>query len=261
LKIKLNQIELSYTDVGSGMPLLLIHGYPLSRQMWFLQLDPFAKFARILAPDLRGYGDSTPTPGPYSMDLFAADLADFLDELNIIDPITLCGLSMGGYIAMAFARNYPNRLGKLVLVSTRAAPDSPEGRQGRDRAAHSVRENGIQEIINTMTPKLLSPQNLEKNPHLMTRAKEIMKPSLEGVIGSLAGMRDRVDARPFLAKIMVPTLIIHGADDQLIPVAEAEAMSAAIPGSHLFVIPGAGHLPNLEQPDLFNLKMRDFVFE
>lgn len=260
MTVLVNGFEMAYTDVGRGLPLLLVHGYPLNRQMWQPQLEDLKSYARLLAPDLRGHGDSQALPEPYSMDLFADDLAGFLDALHVDEPVVLCGLSMGGYIAFAFFRKYAHRLRGLILVATRAIPDSPEARQGREAAAILARQRGVAVIAEGMAPRLLSPKTVESKPELVARARAIMlHNSLEGVLGDLAALKDRPDSTPTLAQINLPTLIIAGADDQLIPLEETKAMHSAISQSQMIVIPGAGHLPNLEQPQLFNAAVRDFL--
>jgi pimeloyl-ACP methyl ester carboxylesterase len=260
MNVIVNGFEMAYTDVGRGIPLLLVHGYPLNRQMWQPQIDGLKQYVRILAPDLRGHGDSQAVPGPYSMDLFADDLAAFLDALRIDEPVVLCGLSMGGYIAFAFYRKYAHRLRGLILAATRAIPDSPEARQGREAAALLARQRGIAVIAEGMAPRLLSPKTLQSRPELVQRVREIMlHSSLEGVLGDLDGLKDRPDSSPTLAQINLPTLVIAGADDQLIPLEETEAMRNAIAHSQMVVIPDAGHLLNLEQPQVFNAAVRDFL--
>lgn len=262
MTVIINGFEMAYTDAGRGTPLLLVHGYPLNRQMWQPQIDELKSYARLLAPDLRGHGDSQVVPEPYSMDLFADDLAAFLDALHVEEPIVLCGLSMGGYIAFAFFRKCAHRLRALILVATRSIPDSPEARQGREAAALLARQRGIAVIAEGMAPRLLSPQTLKAKPELMERVRKIMlHNSLEGVLGDLAGLKERSDSTPTLAQINLPTLVIAGADDQLIPLEETEAMHRAIAQSQMIVIPDAGHLPNLEQPQIFNAAVRDFLIQ
>jgi len=260
MHIRVQGYTMAYTDTGQGLPLLFIHGYPLNRRLWEPQAEGLADIARILAPDLRGHGDSQAVPGSYSMDLFAGDLSAFLDALGITQPVVLCGLSMGGYVAFAFYRKYAVRLAGLILTATRAAPDSPEARAGRDLAAAQARENGVAAIIEGMLPRLLSPKTVEHRPELVAQARAIMvHTSLEGILGDLAGLKERPDSTQTLPEIKVPTLILPGEDDEIIPIQEAWALQAGIPGSRLVVIPNAGHLPNLENPQAFNQAVRQFI--
>lgn len=240
--------------------MLFIHGYPLSRQLWQPQVEGLADVARLLAPDLRGHGDSQATPPPYSMELFADDLNAFLDALGITQPVVLCGLSMGGYVAFAFYRKYARRVTGLILTATRATADSPEMRSARDQAAADARRKGVDSIINSMLPRLVSPRSYQEQPELVERVRTIMRSiSLEGMSGDLAGLRDRPDSTPLLGSIHQPTLLLPGMEDQIISFKEADAMRAAIPGARLQIIPEAGHLPNLENPTAFNQAIREFL--
>jgi 3-oxoadipate enol-lactonase len=250
----------AYSETGKGPPLLFVHGYPLNRRMWQPQLEGLADVARIIAPDLRGHGESQAVPGPYSVDLFADDLAAFLDALGIRQKIVLCGLSMGGYIVFAFHRKYAARLAGLILTATRAAADSPQARLARDQSAELARRQGVNAVVDGMLPKLLAPATLQTRPELVEQARQIMAAnSLESVLGDLVALRDRPDSSPTLGDIDIPTLLLPGAEDQIIPLPEARAMQAAIRGSILEVIPGAGHLLNLENPTAFNAAVRRFL--
>jgi 3-oxoadipate enol-lactonase len=260
MQIVTADFAMSYIEEGSGRPLLLIHGFPLSKAIWEPQFDGLAGAARLLAPDLRGHGNSEATPGPYSMDMLADDCLVLLDSLGVKQPAVVCGLSMGGYAALAFARKYPSRLAGLILAATRAGADSAEGKTNREKMATRVREDGIQSVVLSMLPKMLAPKTYETNPALVERVKDIMEEtSPQGMIAALLGMRDRPDATQSLGRIEVPVLILHGADDQLIPAAEAESMHSAVRGSRLEILPEAGHLLNMEQPELFNQAVRNFL--
>ncbi len=252
--------SMAYSEAGKGLPLLFVHGYPLNRRMWEPQLQGLADIAHVLAPDLRGHGESQAVPGPYSVDLFADDLAAFLDALGIHQKIVLCGLSMGGYIAFAFYRKYAARLAGLILTATRAAADTPQARLARDQSAELARQQGVNAIVDAMLPKLLAPVTYQTRPELVEQARQIMSAiSLEALLGDLVALKERPDSTPTLAEIHIPTLLLPGAQDQIIPLQEAQAMHAAIRGSVLEVIPHAGHLPNLENPAAFNAAVRLFL--
>ena len=260
MQVTVNGFSMAYSDAGQGTPLLLVHGFPLNRQLWQPQLEGLSSVARVIAPDLRGHGGSQAVPGPYSMDLFADDLNLFLDALGIREKIVLCGLSMGGYVVFAFYRKYAHRLRGLILTATRAAPDSPAGREARDQMMALAREKGVPAIAESMLPKMLAPQTYRSRPDLVERARSIMLDvSLEGVLGDLAALKDRPDSTPTLAQIDVPTLILHGADDQIIPPSEAEVMRDGIHESKLVVVPEAGHLPGMENIVVFNEAMRNYL--
>ncbi len=251
---------LAYDRVGTGLPLLFLHGYPLSRKIWQPQLESLSDIATLLTVDLRGHGESYPFDPPYSMDMLAEDCLRLLDHENIAPPIVVCGLSMGGYVAFALYRKYPHLFKGLVLTSTRAAADSPEAKANRQASIKNVHERGVPFIVEGMLPMAVSPSTLSSKPDLVDSIRQIMlETSVDGVVGALQGMLARPDSTPLLPAIPFPVLVISGADDRLIPSAEAGAMAQLIPHSRLVVIPQAGHLPNLEQPALFNAALRDFL--
>ncbi len=260
MRTKVNNYEMTYEDEGSGLPVLFIHGYPLNRSLWQPQVEGLSDSGRILAPDLRGHGDSQPSKGPYTMDLLAADCIALLDSLELRKPVIICGLSMGGYIALALYRNYPERLGGLILAATRASADSPEGKKNRDQAANLAKEKGVEAVVESMLPKMMSPKTYQQNPELVEKVRKMMEAtSLEGVLGDLMGMKERPDSRPLLETIDIPTLVIHGADDQIISAEETRQMHSQIPGAVLETVPDAGHLLNLEQTEIFNRAVRHFI--
>jgi len=252
--------HMSYEDSCDRVPVLLIHGYPLSNMLWDIQMNDLTDIARMIAPDLRGHGMTDPTEPPYSMSLFAEDCAGLLDHLGITGPVVVGGLSMGGYVAFEFCRQYPERVAGLILSATRAGADSAEAKEARDKAAGVAIAEGTAAIAEGMLPKLLAPGNYEAQPDLVNFVREMMQETSEdGVVGALTAMRDRPDSTPDLPALDVPVLILHGQEDQLIPLAEAEVMAAALPRAKLVVVPGAGHLPNLEQPEIFNDAVREFL--
>jgi 3-oxoadipate enol-lactonase len=260
MKLHTDDGFLSYDRIGDGIPILFIHGYPLSRKIWDAQKNGLADIASVISIDLRGHGESDPFDPPYSMDLLAEDCKHLLDEEKITSQVVVCGLSMGGYVTLALFRKYPHIFKGVILTSTRSGADSAEGRASRDSSIKNVREHGVPFIADSMLPKLVSPQTPSTKPELMKDVRNIMlQSSVPGVIGALQGMRDRPDSTPLLAQIRFPVLIIHGVDDQLIPLSEAENVHQSISGSHLAAIPGAGHLPNMEQPDLYNQAVRQFL--
>lgn len=260
MRLSLPGFTMAYDDRGRGLPLLFIHGYPLNRTLWEPQIDDLSYTTRVLTVDLRGHGESDPMPGPYPMDLLADDCISLLDALGITTPIVICGLSMGGYVTFAFYRRYAARVAGLILTATRAGADSSESKANRDKSAVLAQEKGADVIAEAMLPRLLSPKTLTARPDLVDRVRKIMRGiSVDGIVGDLTGMRDRLDSTPLLTQINIPTLIIYGADDQIIPLSEVEFMHQAIINSELKIIPDAGHLPNLEQPELFNQVVKEFT--
>ena len=260
--MQINGINIALEDRGAGLPLLFIHGYPLSRRIWEPQIEGLADVARVIAPDLRGHGESGASTGPFSMDMLADDCQALMEALGITGPVVLCGLSMGGYVTFAFYRKYPEKVAGLILAATRAGEDSPEGKANRDKAAQLAREGGPKAIVESMLPKMLSRRSYGEHPALVQKLSEIMNAiSLDGILGDLMGMKSRPDSTPTLSQINKPTLILHGSDDQLIPMSEAQAMQEAIPGARLKIFPDAGHLLNMEQAQNFNAAVREFLGE
>jgi 3-oxoadipate enol-lactonase len=260
MKLSLDNGFLDYELLGKGNPLLFIHGYPLSQKIWEPQMDSLGDQATLISVDLRGHGNSYAFEGPYSMDLLANDCKLLLDNLNIKFPTVVCGLSMGGYVALAMYRNFPDLFKGMILTSTRSGSDSPEGKINRDIAINQAYQYGANYIADSMLPKLFSPMTQAKNPDLLNMIHSVMaNTSVQGIVGALQGMRDRADSSSLLTKINCPVLIIHGLDDQLIPMKDAELMDQQIPNSRLMKISNAGHLPNLEQPEIYNRFVQDFL--
>ena len=260
MRINLQETNLFVEDLGNGVPLLLIHGFPLNREMWRPQIETLSATARVIALDLRGHGQSPPTEGPYSMDLLADDCADVLEALKVDQPVVVCGLSMGGYVSFAFFRRHSEKVAGLILAATRSGADSEEAKNNREKSAQAIEKNGTQPVIDRMLPIIMAPRTYLERPELVTRVRDIMShTSARGMISALLGMKTRSDSTPTLGQINVPTLIIHGAEDQIIPLSDSETMQRKIPDSQLDIIPDAGHLPNLEQAQQFNQHVQNFL--
>jgi len=242
--------RMAYTDEGKGSPLLFVHGFPLNGDAWSRQLDAFKATNRVLTPDLPGFGASAPAAGPASMGRYAEDLFTLCQHLET-GPVVLVGHSMGGYIALAFARAYPLFLRGLVLVSTRAGADQPGVATARRESAALVRNGGFEVVVKGLMPKMLS--TTPSSEGLAEAVHDIMwTSSLSGVAGALLAMADRPDQRSHLDELRMPTLVMTGADDTLIPPSESAELARGIPRAELIVIPGAGHLVAYEQPLAFN---------
>jgi pimeloyl-ACP methyl ester carboxylesterase len=249
---------LAHADVGHGLPVVLLHAFPLNRTMWEPQIAALFGECRCIVPDLRGFGDS-PKSGPYTMDRFADDVASLLDALRI-ERAVIGGLSMGGYIALAMWRRHRHRVRALILADTRAAADTDEGKQKRDGLMALAARDGAMAVAEKQITGLTGRSTREKQPELVDRIKIVMSgESVDGIVGALQAMRARPDSTALLSGIDVPTLVVVGEEDVITPVKEARAMASAIRGSRLEVIPEAGHLSNLERPAAFNAALSDFV--
>jgi pimeloyl-ACP methyl ester carboxylesterase len=252
-------VPLAYSDSGQGTPLLLLHGFPLDRTMWDDPVRALVSRVRLVVPDLRGFGESTAPSGPVTMDRFADDAAALLDHLRIRRAV-VCGLSMGGYIAFAFARRHADRLLGLVFCDTRSAPDTPEARKGRAEMIDLVAAKGMAPVADRMLPRLLAPATLSGRPEIAARVRGmILRAPPDGVRGALQGMADRPDSTPILPSLRCPTLFVVGEHDALSPPAEAEGMRAQVPGGRIAVIPDAGHLAPVESPSAVAQALASFV--
>ena len=258
-RLMLHGVNLAVEVRGEGPAVLFIHGYPLDHSIWQHQVESLEGFRRI-APDLRGLGQSDAPDLGYGIPIYAADLAALLDALGI-DDVILCGHSMGGYIAFEFLRNWRSRVRGLILVDTRAEADTPEGRRARDAAAATARERGTEAIAETMLPRMLGPATMSQRPDVTERVRSLMaRMPVAGVVGALAAMRDRVGSEPLLPTLAnIPTLVIVGEADSVITPDQARNMAQAIPGARLAIIPGAGHLPSVEQPEAVTQNLREFL--
>jgi 3-oxoadipate enol-lactonase len=242
------------------LALLLIHGYPLDHTLWQPQIDRLADMAPVIAPDLRGFGASEAPDGVYTMDSHADDLYALLDVLHI-ERVVVCGLSMGGYIALAFWRKYASRVRGLILVDTRAGADAPAARQARLDMVEQVKQRGSAPAADTMLPRLLAESTRQSHPDLVESVYAMMlRQPPAGIIGAQLGMAERPDSTPTLSTITVPTLAVFGAEDVITPAeTEGRSLADAIPSAKLVVIPNAGHLSNLEQPEAFNGAVLGFL--
>jgi pimeloyl-ACP methyl ester carboxylesterase len=217
--------RVEYDDVGSGLPVVLLHAFPLARIMWRLQVEALQGKYRVVTPDLRGFGGTDGFNADPSIDQMAEDVKALLDELSVEEPVALGGLSMGGYIALAFARKYADRLRALFLADTRSEPDNAEGKANRDKLIAFAQSHTARDVIEQMLPKMLSGETLAHRPDV----------------------------------VALPSLVIVGRDDALTPPAMAESLAAKIRGARFEIIPLAGHLSNLEQPEGFNRAVRSFL--
>lgn len=256
METTVNGVKLFYRDEGQGPAVLLVHGFPVSGEVWLPQLEELSQTCRVVVPDLRGFGNSEVPPGPYTMETHADDLAALLDTLGI-ERVVLGGLSMGGYIAFAFLRRHAARLCGLVLCDTRATADTDEVRANRETTARLVEEQGATAIADRMIPNLLSSTAPPERKALLRGIIERNQP--QAIAAALRGMALRGDSTDLLPTVSVPTLIVVGEDDVLSTPDEMRGLEAAIPGSKLVVISGAGHIANLDQPALFASALTAFV--
>jgi 3-oxoadipate enol-lactonase len=259
MNIRVNGVTLAYGDRGTGLPIVFLHAFPLNRTMWEAQEESLSSQFRVIAVDLRGHGESDAPLWRYTLDQTADDVCGLLDHLAIRQAVFV-GLSMGGYVLFAFYRRHADRVKGLVLADTRAQADTPEGKSGRFQMAQIAYKNGPPAIADIMIPKLLSPATIQTRPEIVQRVRMMIESNqVSGIAGDLMAMAERPDSIPLLKQISCPTQIIVGELDQATPPPDATLMVDQIPGARLSVIPGAAHLANLEQPELFTHIVRSFA--
>jgi pimeloyl-ACP methyl ester carboxylesterase len=261
MRTRIGDITLAYDEGGSGIPLLFVHGFPHDHHLWDAPIRALMSVAHCIAPDLRGFGASD-VAGPYSVERYADDLALLLDVLEI-ERAVVCGLSMGGYIAMAMWRRHPQRIRALALCDTRAAADTDEQRAARHTMITLARAEGPAAIAEKQIAKMVGATTTANRPDVVAEMRAMMeRQPVEGIVGALSALRDRPDARDTIASITVPTLIVVGAEDALTPVSDAEAMHALLPASvvsRLDIVADAGHVPCVERPAAFTHAFADFL--
>ncbi|MFH8569617.1 alpha/beta fold hydrolase [Streptomyces sp. NPDC017993] len=261
-----NGISIGYDNRGSGVPLVLLHGHPFDRTMWAPQLAAFGDASapsgvRVIAPDLRGYGTSTVVPGVTPLETFARDTAALLDGLGLArERIVLGGLSMGGQIAMEFARLFPGRLRGLLLADTFAQAESAEGRTARNATADRLLREGMAGYTAEVLDRMIAPYTVTGRPEVAAHVRRMMLGAPpEGAAAALRGRAERPDYTSTLSRLAVPALVVVGRDDTYTPVADAEFLHRALPDATLTVIEDAAHLPNLEQSARFDEALRAFL--
>lgn len=259
MKTSINRITLAYDDRGNGIPLVFLHAFPLSRRMWDPQMVALSGRFRVIAIDLRGHGESDAPLWRYTLDQAADDVAGLLDRLSIGKAVFI-GLSMGGYVCFSFYRRFASRVQALVLADTRAGADTEEGRIGRFEMAQTAYRQGPAAIADLMIPKLLAPQTVQTKPDLVRLVRAVIEGNqISGIAGDLMAMAERPDSVPMLPTIACPTLVLVGEEDLATPPSESRLIAERIPGARLEMLPEAGHLSNLEQPDRFNRVVEDFA--
>ena len=257
MKIALRGTTLAYDDQGQGIPVILIHGFPFSRRMWTPQIEALAPVCRVVTPDLRGFGESD--GAPESMDQLADDVHALVEALAL-PAFVLAGFSMGGYVVFRYLAAHAERLRALMLLDTRAEPDAPEARQRRFAGIERIQREGPGGFLDDFTKLVLSARTAQARPEVAAEVRRLMEGAkVESLVGGLRAMAERPDSTPLLAGVRVPTLVVVGEDDQATPVGSSRAIAGAIPGAELIIIPGAGHVSNLEQPDAFNQALLRFL--
>ena len=257
-------VELACFDQGTGTPVVLLHGFPLDHMMWQPQIDTLSSRCRVIAPDLRGFGNSSLSSSDVSegveMSRYAADVITILDGLHINEPVIMGGFSMGGYVLWQVALSYPERIRGLVLCDTRAAADTTEAAQGRLGMAAEVLRSGTGPVAEAMLPKLLAPQTLAEKHAVVQQLDGMIREAAPAAIAAAQrGMARRADVRGQLASLDKPALLVVGTEDALSPPHEMSDMALAMPNANLVEINNAGHMTTLENPAAVNSALESFI--
>lgn len=250
--------RLSYTESGRGLPVVLLHGFPLNAAIWHKQQLDLGDRFRVITPDLRGHGRSPVPKDGYEMESMAGDILAMLDSMRIQQAMIL-GHSMGGYVTLSAWRLAPERFAALGLIASHAAADTAAGKEGRRKLAEKVAAEGSQPVADAMLPKLFSPETAPPEIVLEQVRQMIMNSPRAGLIGAINGMAERPDSTDLLKGMKIPMLVLAGADDQIIPRDKVEAIAKAVKGSKLTIIEKAGHMPMLEQPEATTAAIREFL--
>ena len=261
MKANINSVDIAYDDHGAGIPVLFLHAFPLNRSMWTALSNALLNEGRyrLVALDWRGFGESSPPDGVSTMELLADDVASLMDTLGIRQAV-LCSLSMGGYVAFAFLRKYPQRVQGLILADTRSGADTDEAKANRESVALLALSQGAGAIADLQVPKLLSDYTRRHHPSVEQSVRQMIGTATpQGIAAASRGMALRADSSDLLASIACPTLVVVGEQDVLTPPAVAREYAAGIAGCRLAVIGDAGHLSCLEQEGAFLGVVREFL--
>jgi pimeloyl-ACP methyl ester carboxylesterase len=260
LTINVNDFNLSYDDVGEGqIPIVFLHGFPFDKTMWQVQLDYLQTMYRVIACDIRGFGKSTDEESNLSMDLFTNDLILFIDKLGF-EKVIICGLSMGGYIALNAMKRFPSRFEALILCDTQCIADTHEVKVKRYKTIDDINEYGVTNFNEGFIKNVFHEDSITNKPELVEQLRSVVFSNSQHIITQgLTALAERSETCSILNEIAIPTLIICGREDVVTPLDESKFMNKNIKGSVLHVINNAGHVSNLEEPSKFNKLLRDFL--
>jgi len=261
MKIELNGARINYQERGlpQGLSIVFIHGFPFNNTMWAHQMMALPQEYRAISFDVRGHGESDIADGQYSIELFTDDLISLLDHLGIRQAV-LCGLSMGGYIALRAAERHPDRIQALVLCDTRSEPDSNEARVKRASQIKAVKSQGVKPFAESFVKAVFAQETFKQNPELVASIQSVIESTSPlSICGTLLALAARTDTTQALAGIKVPTLILVGEHDALTPPSASQSMHSHIKGSEIHIVPKAAHMSNMENPTYFNDKLLAFL--
>jgi 3-oxoadipate enol-lactonase len=257
-QIQIQGNSIHYQERGQGQPVVLIHGFPLDGRIWEAQMAALSDRWRVIVPDLPGFGKSQ-LVRPFTIDSLAHDMHELLGRIGAL-PCVFGGLSMGGYVSFAFGTKFLHDMKGLMLVDTKCEADTSEGKQNRLKMIETAKSGGAKAVADQMMPKMIAPAVAQSKPQVAKRLREIMESvSVAAIEYASLAMRDRKDYRSELPSIAAPTLIVVGQEDAFAPPAVAQSMQRDMPKAQLAIIPDAGHMAPMEQPEAVNQVMREFL--
>lgn len=249
MRVTVDEAVIDVETAGEGSAILMLHGFPLSREIWDAQAAALQKTARVIRPDLRGMGRSSSSDGPYLMEALAGDISVVLDSMQV-EKVTLIGHSLGGYVALAFARMYAERVSGMVLVCSRLCADAPEKAREREELADRIEsENSMEPALEAFLPALLAPETFSRAPEIAARVTAIIRRNdPRGAAAMLRGMAQRSGSEDIAEDLDMPVLVIGGDRDAMLPPGEIASMAKLFPRGEAQRIENSGHLSMLEQP-------------
>lgn len=257
----INDISVSYNDSGpdNSKAIIFIHGFPFNKSMWDKQAAALKGNYRVIAYDVRGHGNTNAGDSIFSIDLFVADLIGLMDNLKL-EKVVLCGLSMGGYIALKAIEKFPERFEALVLSDTQCAADTEEGKEKRLKTIEHIKEISVEEFADESINNLFAAESFLTKKDVIAAVKEMMvNTSKHSLINTLLAISERTNTCSKLQEINVPVLIMVGKEDIITPPANAWLMHGEIKHSKLTIIEHAGHVANLENSYEFNYQLKSFL--
>jgi pimeloyl-ACP methyl ester carboxylesterase len=261
ISITINNLSVSYNDHGpdDAAVIIFIHGFPLNKSMWDIQVEALKENFRVISYDIRGHGDSDPGSDEFFIELFVLDLLRLMEKLRIEKSI-LCGLSLGGYIALNAVLKHPDRFDGLILNDTQCIADTPEIKENRCQAIIRIMKNGAEQYADEIIKNLFAPESFTKKKNVVATAREmIIGTTKHSLCNTLHALAERKETCTHLHEINIPVLIMVGKEDKITPVAAARQMHEKILNSKLEIIQQAGHLSNLEDPTAFNTHLVKFL--
>lgn len=261
METSLNGIVIRYDDAGpaDARAVIFLHGFPFNRTMWQAQMQLLAGRCRVIACDLRGHGETEPGEATFSMELFADDLLGLMEALRI-ERAVLCGHALGGCIALEAAQRRPERFSALILCGCRCSADTPEEQARKLAAVTAVRDEGVENFAEALLGRLFAPQTYETAPEVVAAVREmILTLSPLSLERTLLAMRAREETCSKLPELTMPVLLLAGETDGIAPPENAAYMKEHLPHAHLSILPGTGHLGNLEDPAAFNAELERFI--